>query len=58
MYNASRILVKVTIYHRLRIGRDGNLKHLKLRYIVTCTRTGPGVRNYPLKRNWKKTIII
>ena len=35
LYTWARILVQVTIYRRLLIGRDG---HRSLRYIVTCTR--------------------
>ena len=35
----ARILVQVTIYRRLLIGRDGLSRPIKsLRYIVTCTR--------------------
>ena len=35
-----RILVQVTIYRRLRIGRDGSSRTIRsLRYLVTCTRT-------------------
>ena len=37
-YYRDRILVQVTIYHRLLNERDGHLDHRSLRYIVTCTR--------------------
>ena len=38
-----RILVQVTIYRRLMIGRDPSRPIISLRYIVTCTRIRPCV---------------